>query len=363
MFAARFVNGWNKLPAPAVLFVTGHEPDHRATLARLSPEVPVVRGDEITAVGLKQFMIDWGLDLVVTGHWWADIFVSSWVEKEGKIFPWVIVMHGCYENVLSNMNGFRDAPDAFARAGRYCDHWVWLAPKNREVFEKGHVAPCRESNIISGYEPVALAGLRRADVGLPDDALVFTLVSRAIEEKGWAVAVEAFRQLRVEGTNGRDVRLQLIGDGPMADKLRAGPEVEGVHLVRHTSKVGDYMHLSDVCLLPSWFSGESLPLVLIEFLAHGKPAIVSDIGMSPWAIDATPGGTPAGIVIPRNGKGGAVTSEDLKDAMRRFIEDPTLSGHLSAAACRAFEKFEFQRMLTEYRHIFEALGTTPAARP
>jgi len=353
MFAVRFVNGWTKLPASAVLFITGHEPDHRATRARLSPEVPVIRHDEIQAVGLKQFMADWGLDLVVTGHWWADSFIASRFEQEGKTLPWVVVMHGCYENVLSNWDAFPDARDAFARAGQFCDHWVWLAPKNRQVFEEGHIAPGREKNIVTGYEPVPLAGLKRNDIGIPEDALVFTLVSRAIEEKGWGVAVEAFRQLRAEGTQGRDVRLVLIGDGPVADSLRPGAQHEGVHLVRHTTRVADYMHLSDVCLLPSWFSGESLPLVLIEFLAHGKPAVVSDIGMSPWAIDAEGGGSPAGVVVGRNGEGGAVTPQDLKAAMRRFVDDPGLSAALAPAAHRAFAKFDFQRMLTEYRQVFE----------
>ncbi len=350
MFGVRFVNAWARRQGSAVLFKAGHEPDHPALRDLLRPDVPVVDAGDIADRGITAFMEDWGLDLIVTGHWWADRAVGCWMDASSTPWPWVIIMHGCYENVLAAKGCFPDYIQELKRAENHCAHWIWTAPKNKTVFEEGYINPRSASQIINGFEPVEPSGLGRHEFGLPQDAIVFTLASRAIEEKGWNIAVAAFQSIRLRFKGKHDVRLQLIGQGPVMDDLRSRSELEAIHLIPHTGRLVDYIQASDVCLLPSWFAGESLPLVLIEFLAQGKPAIVSDIGMCSWAIDAD--GSPAGVVVKRDDPSGRVTFEALEQAMIRLIEDSGLRSRASINALQAFQKFDFQTMIANYDAVF-----------
>ncbi|WP_082641054.1 glycosyltransferase [Sinorhizobium sp. GL28] len=358
MFAVRFVNRWSELPANAVLFITEHEPNSCATMRHVSPEIAIVTLADIEkSGGIANFMQDWGLNFVVSGHWWGDRAVSKLLAESPVKIPWIIAMHGCYENVLSSPRSFPTMQEDFKRAQLYADHWVWTAEKNKGVFEQGHIEPKQTSHIVNGFTPVSQFSLSRRELGIPDDALVFTLASRAIETKGWKVALAAFQELQKSRVARKtSLHLLLIGDGPVSDSLKSEKDITNVHFVQHTPRLADYIHISDVCLLPSWFAGESLPLVLIEFLAQGKPAIVSDIGMCAWAVGYGEQTTPAGFVVARD-KTGKVPHKGLVDAMAEFVVNPELKSDLGTAAKDAFQKFDMDRMIDAYRKLAVGLLT------
>ncbi len=309
----------------------------------IDPLVPVVGQSDIQAEGgLAGFLASYGLDVVVTGHWWADLTIGYMQDDQVDPVPWVVVMHGCHESVLENPDSFPGHTDHFARAEKFSAHWVWTADKNRRLFDDGVVRPRAQSQIINGFEPVVPSGMGRDEMGLPADAVVFTLASRAIESKGWLVSVEAFKK----------ARKALIGDGAAADQIRAMGPIDGLSMIPHTNRLADYIAASDVCLLPSWFVGESLPLTLLEFLAQGKPAVVSDIGSCAWAIgEGSPAG-PAGLVVPR-GPDGTVRPDDLAEAMIRLARDEDFRRSLDSVAHIAFEKFSMDQMIEGYSHVFQ----------
>jgi glycosyltransferase involved in cell wall biosynthesis len=353
MFAIRFVNRWNRMPAPSMLLVAGYEANHPASISQIDSEIAIVGSEDIIAAGgLTHFMRDWGIDIIVTGHWWADTLTGRLIEEDTEVPPWVIVMHGCYESVLKSPDAFPDRDRHFARAERYCAHWIWTAPKNKLLFEQGHVQPRALTHIVNGFEPVSPSGMTRADLGIDDSAVVFTLASRAIAEKGWGVTVDAFRELRAQ--YGEQVVLLLIGNGPMAEIIGSDSDLTGIRMIAHTARLADYIAVSDVCVLPSWFVGESLPLVLIEFLAQGKPAIVSDIGMCNWAIENA-NGESAGIVLTRDERSGEVRKNALKIAMATFVDDIDSMLHLRQVAFEAFEKFDMDEMIGTYLEVFDSV--------
>ncbi len=359
MFAVRFVNRWQSTNGPAVLFVAGYDPEHYATRSSIDPMIPVVGPEQVHAEGgLSGFMAAYGLDVVATGHWWADLAVGHMQAEESSPVPWVIVMHGCYKSVLESPDSFPGYADHLSRAQAHAAHWVWTADKNKKLFDDRHVDPRAQSQIINGFQPVMPSGLARSDIGLPDDAVVFTLASRALESKGWLVSVQAFKTVRERLAGVRDVRLQLIGDGPAAEQVRKAGPIDGVTLVAHTNRLADYIAASDVCLLPSWFVGESLPLTLLEFLAQGKPAVISDIGACGWAIGEGTSSGPAGIVVPRSSDG-TVQADCLASAMLQMAKDPSLLETLSGRAEHAFVKFSMDEMIEKYAEVLEravALG-------
>ncbi len=348
MFALRFVEGLHQHGQRAVIFTCDREPDHPAVASQLPASVPRVSATNIDEVGLSRFCSDWGVDLIVTGHWWADQAVAHWLERQPGSAPWIVIMHGCHENVLSHKQYFNDFDRTMKLMERHVDHWVWTAPKNQEVFDRRIVNPRSVSHIVSGFRPRTVSTASREGLGIEPSALVFTLASRAIEEKGWFVALEALERLRGRIEDGQVVLLILVGDGPVMEKLQSERQPAGVRLVRHTSRLDEVIAASDVCLLPSWFAGESLPLTVIEFLAQGKPAIVSDIGMCPWAIDSD--SDAAGIVVPRENDG-RVDPEVLAEAMLRMIRDVSFLERCSMNAQHAFRKFDFDTMMNKYLEL------------
>jgi glycosyltransferase involved in cell wall biosynthesis len=357
MFAVRFANEWARSGAPVVLFVAGFEADNVALRSLVSRNVTVVGPTDIEATGLAEFMRTWSLDLVVTGHWWADRAIGRFISQETTPIPWTIIMHGCYENVLSSREHFPTMLEDFARAEAYCDKWIWTADKNKAVFEQGYIRPRATGHVVNGYKPVKPIRDVRRMLGISRDALVFALASRAIEEKGWKVSTEAFELLKAAYPD-LDVLLMLIGDGPYVENLREQPASSGVLHIPYTSALQDYIAASDVGLLPTWFAGESLPLVLIEFLAQGKPTIVTDVGMCAWAVDADSAAGPAGRVLSLNADG-RVEPQDLASAMAEFVKDRGLSASLSGTAKHAFEKFDMDEMILAYGRTFrEVLGSS-----
>ena len=116
----------------------------------------------------------------------------------------------------------------------------------------------------------------RASLGIPEQAFVLTLVSRAMHEKGWAEAISA--TTRAREISGLDIHLVLIGDGEAHDAAKAAGVPAYIHLEGFQPNTQDYFAAADLGILPSRFPGESFPLVIIECLNAGTPVLASDIG-------------------------------------------------------------------------------------
>jgi glycosyltransferase involved in cell wall biosynthesis len=352
MFGIRFANAWAARGGAVVLFHTGYAVDNPVVRTMLDRSIPLVSPEEFSSQGLADLMGEWNIDAVLTGHWWADRAVGQKLATMRERPPWIIVMHGCYESVLESRDGFEDREEAFERAERLCDCWVWTAEKNLRLFEAGRVRPKRTENIVNGFVPVDTSPILRAALGIPTEGTLFMLASRAIEEKGWRVAIDALSKVRSRLTGPNAPHLLLIGDGEVFEELSARKSLpDGVHLAGFTDRLADYIATADVGLLPSWFSGESMPLVIIEFLAQGKPAIVSDAGMCAWMVTDGTRGQPAGLVVPRSEKSGRVEVAELAAAMETLASSEALRGEMAQSARVAFEKFDMKWMLDRYEAV------------
>ncbi len=108
-------------------------------------------------------------------------------------------------------------------------------------------------------------------------ATPFTILyaGRLVPEKNWRCLLQAVDLVRHQ----LDVRLQICGEGPdqqqvasMIDKLGLGTQTQMLGFRRDIHAL---MQQADAFVLPSWFEGMSN--VLLEALAIGLPALVSDI--------------------------------------------------------------------------------------
>jgi glycosyltransferase involved in cell wall biosynthesis len=102
------------------------------------------------------------------------------------------------------------------------------------------------------------------------------LVGRLISNKG---SLDALEGIAIARQQGGDVRLAILGDGPLATKVQTRSEMSdlrgAIEMIGTVANVEDYMREADVLLRPSWTEG--LPLAVIEALACGTPVICSDV--------------------------------------------------------------------------------------
>jgi glycosyltransferase involved in cell wall biosynthesis len=124
------------------------------------------------------------------------------------------------------------------------------------------------------FDPIARQKIR-TELGIPTDALVFLHVGRFQRQKNHAFLLELWQRLAPRLPQ---AQLLLAGEGElqaaMQAKAAAFPGGERVLFLGLRSDVAALLSAADAFLLPSLFEG--LPLTLVEALAPGLPAFVSE---------------------------------------------------------------------------------------
>ena len=196
----------------------------------------------------------------------------------------------------------------------------------------------------------------RRRLELPLDALVIGTTGRQVDLKNHSLLLSAFAGLRkrmqAAGTtvSDRELRLVLIGAGPLSDDLKAEAGRLGIRdAVTFTGARQDIPELLpglDVFALPS--RTEGLSIALLEACATGLAIVATDVGGNPEII--------------RDGQTGLlVTSEDLDgliDALQRFAESPEFAQALGDAAHDwVGRNASMQYMADEYQSLYADAGT------
>lgn len=342
MFGIRLANGWVRRGGRAVLLNARHFEDHPKVVQQVDRNVVLINADDMSG-SFSELVRRFDIDLVHSSIWWADRWTQDHIGSTPDL-PWVVTMHGCHETMLDEPSVDVSFPDRFRRMLGRVSGWVYLSQKNQRVFTR-YGAPEQLVQVANGIpRPPELPVRTRAELGIRDGALVLGLVSRAIEDKGWLVAADAVKQLNASGLK---TDLVLLGEGPAADELRNNP-VDGVHVFGHVADVHSYLHACDIGILPTFFAGESMPLVLIEMMAMGMPLIASDIGEIAAMIGRE--GDAAGIVLPlRNGK---VDAAALANAVRD-LADPERRRVFGANALARYERaYTMEAMLDAYHTVY-----------
>ena len=125
-------------------------------------------------------------------------------------------------------------------------------------------------------------GTSRRRLGLREDGAVVLWVGRMVGVKALDVLIAAGARLRARGV---EFHLYLIGDGPLADRVRSWIRDANCEAVMHVvgavdqAKLPDWYRAADVTVLPS--HSEGVPNVLLESLACGTPFIATSVGAIP----------------------------------------------------------------------------------
>lgn len=183
---------------------------------------------------------------------------------------------------------------------------------------------------------------------IPEEELRLLTVGRLEREKGHSILLDAVSLLQERHV---PVRLELVGDGSQLESLGRQARALGISdRVRFAGPVGqdrirERYRDADVFCLPSL--GEGVPVVLMEALASGLPAVASNTMGIPELIED---GVTGLLVSPGR-------PEELAAAIERLARDRSLGRRLGAAGrLRVMEEFNLDRGAEILRASFSELA-------
>jgi L-malate glycosyltransferase len=260
------------------------------------------------------------------------------IDANDKKVRHVTTIHGDYISILKQKmkDGTKEVEDILARL----DTIVTISDEQIKILTSEIPAlTTKIKKIYNGYVLPANIPIEE-----PKETFNFGLIARGIPEKGWEPAIQAFLML-----NAPNARLHLYGEGTFLDQLKKKYTDSRIIFGGFTSSPLEIVAKLDVGLLPSYYTSESLPTTIIEYLALGKPVIATAAGEIPLMLDVE-GASPAGILIPVCDPAKMV--EPLFAAMSKLMLDDILYDQLSANCHKAFEKFSMNNCVDSYLDVY-----------
>jgi sugar transferase (PEP-CTERM/EpsH1 system associated) len=179
------------------------------------------------------------------------------------------------------------------------------------------------------------------------DKFVIGTVGRMQEVKDQLTLARAFARLvhDLPGAKQR-LRLVMIGDGPLREKVRAVLANAGVEqlawLPGERDDVPQIMRSLDLFVLPSL--AEGISNTILEAMASGLPVVATDVGGNPELIE--PGIT--GSLVPRD------EPDSMARAMRTYAESAELCRYHGSNARRTIERrFGMEAMAGAYMAVYD----------
>jgi len=193
------------------------------------------------------------------------------------------------------------------------------------------------------FRPQSMGDGLRADLGLPQDALLIGDVARLEYQKNPQCMVRAARRVvgQLSGTH-----FLLVGVGALSHQvvglaLKYG--VEGnIHLLGARHDVPGLLPQFDVFALPSRFEG--LPLCFAEAMACGLPVVGTDVvGVNEIVVDGE-----TGYLVPSD------DHEALAERIVELLRDEDLRRRMGEAGRRRVEEhFSIPRMIADITRVYE----------
>lgn len=181
----------------------------------------------------------------------------------------------------------------------------------------------------------------RRELGIPDNAIVYGMVSGLRPEKRTEDLLQAARQ--VVQTH-KPTHIIIVGDGEQEDELKEFVRHQNlsdhIHFVGAKTDVRPYLAAMDVGILPS--DSEGFSNSILEYLAAGLPVIATDVGGNMEAIGQ------AGTLVP------AKDVDALAAAMYR-MQDDDLRNALSLKALEQVRHFSMEKAQQRLKHLYLSL--------
>ncbi len=189
-----------------------------------------------------------------------------------------------------------------------------------------------------------VGGRTRACLGLPDTAFVVGIVGSLTPVKQHAMLIEAIA--RVSQTI-RDVRLLIVGDGPLRAVLNRQVREAGlcdrVCFLGFREDIPAVMTAMNVYVCSS--ASEGMNNALLEAMAAGLPCVATNVGDNPRVLRD---GVEGCVVGPR-------CSSAVADALIMLATAPDVRRRLATAAKGRAADFDFQKTVAAYEEYYKKL--------
>jgi glycosyltransferase involved in cell wall biosynthesis len=274
--------------------------------------------------------------------WWAAEFGKLAEPAEG--WRWSFTMHGSTEFYAVERFNLRRkvaAADAVICVSEFTrSQLMYLSPAE-------HWAKLRVVHSGVDLERYKLTPMPQ------HPGLAVLCVTRLVSGKGLELLVDAIGALADRSV---DVRLTLVGDGPLQASLRRRAQYLGLEARVHFAGAvgqddmpGHYV-AADVFCLPSF--AEGVPVVLMEAMATGRPVVATRIAGIPELVDDGGSGL---LVTP-----GSVS--ELAGALERLATSPSVRAKMGRAGCRRVkESFDAARCAAQVAEVFKEMAVLSAA--
>lgn len=235
--------------------------------------------------------------------------------------------------------------------------WIYTADRNLEKFKQFGLDISRFRLIPNGISRrLSSSPISRADLGIPETAIVFLFAARSHPEKGWCQTAAAFD--RLSGGAAENAYLLMVGRGEEADAVgQKYADNARIMLLGFRSDLDDLLEVSDFTVLPSRFQGESMPLFLIQSILAKVPVIATNVGQIKELVVGE--GRTLGVVIePIDDDERFV--EALHEQMTRAIRDGLVVAKRSFNAVT--QHFSIERCVDQYTELYQDGGDAAATR-
>lgn len=267
-----------------------------------------------------------------------------------------------------------------ARKLRDADHAVTISEYNRYHLHSrfGARDTARLELVRNGLELERFPYRRRTDLA---EVPLLLGVGRLVEKKGFDQLIDVVHALRAEG---REVRAEIVGDGPLRDELTA--QIDRLGLQQQVRLLGprtqeEVRHLLDAAdlfvapfVIGADGNADGLPTVLLEAMATGIPCVAASVtavgevildGETGWLVPT--GDTAALIGAVREALDPATHRLALTDAARELVvaeyDSRSQARHLRVLA----ERSAHRNILTQPMELPAAArveqALSPAAAP
>ena len=336
-----------------LIFRTEMNPEMRATL---DPGVSIYEADWVLEYGCEAFIRDIGCSLIHSHGVVGEMFFFR-LSEEALPVPYVATLHGSYEASTST-----ELPEKFiAKIVRRVDLFVYTADKNLGPLLRHGVRPEQLTKMINAM-PVDDAPFprSRADLGIAEDDLVFTLVARGVREKGWATAINAFKSIQKRNPH-RTMHLCLVGEGDEPERLKPlQADDASISFLGFQLRIHGLYRITDVAIVPTRFAGESFPLCIIQALQAAVPVIATDVGEIASMLKM---GDVAGGIVVEESQIDEQFDARFADAMHSLVEDERRR-QLGSGARILGQGYDMVAFTDQYVALYESvLRGFAASRP
>lgn len=294
------------------------------------------------AKALAALCKEWDIH-VIHCHYLRENYIAMLAKRYNKkvrvVYTSHFVMANGALNRLSNKLMDRHQDQMIAVCGIGKEQLV------RNGWSAGHIQVVHNGVDLTAWAGEPTAALRE-ELGIADDRFVMLMASRFADDKGHAYLMRSLK--RLTELSDKPFTMVLAGDGDLLESTKTlaadlGLTEEQVKFIGFRKDIKNLYKGADLYINSS--RHEALSFLIVEAMAAGLPAVITDMAGNP---DILKGPEDGGLLVKYD------DPDSMAQAMKQMMEDPALLEKCKAnALARVADEFEVHKMCDATYSIYE----------